>query len=77
MIWMASTFLAVAAMEPAGDVDVNALLRRMADRARAVARDTNAPIYVYKTVSAYETLDGRSGQAFEGKGLPKSPCAMA
>lgn len=58
MIWMASSFLAVAAMEPAGDVDVTALLRRMADRARAVARDTNAPIYVYKTVSAYETLDG-------------------
>lgn len=47
----------MAGMEPAPNVDVAAVLRRMAERARAVAQDPHAGLFVYKALSAYETLD--------------------
>jgi hypothetical protein len=56
-IWLMSTCLGMAGIEPVADVDVAVLLRRMAERAREVAKDTNLPIVVYKNLSYFETLD--------------------
>ncbi len=55
--WWLATACVQAEHAPVADVDVPALLRRLVERARAVAQDTNAPVYVYKSVSMYETLD--------------------
>lgn len=57
IVWLATTCLGIAEIEPAPDADVAVVLRRMADRARQVAQDTNAPIVMYTTLSSSETLD--------------------